>query len=132
MPALLAMLIYALATARDALASGTKDFTGSWEASSGGAGSFALTLTQTGSSVQGYHSAVAHRGNRIDAVLPDAAKPSITGSVVADIATVTFRSGYSSATGEATLTRSGDKLVWKITKSSGTHYLPSVSILHRR
>ena len=108
---------------------GKKPFAGVWDFNAGNASSFTLELTQTGNHIEGYHTAIAHRGNRIDAILPKEGKPSITGDVIAGVAHISFRSGYSDATGEATLTLNGNKLEWKITRSSGAHYLPTTCIL---
>jgi hypothetical protein len=108
-----------------------KPFAGVWDFNAGKASSFTLELTQVGNHIEGYHTAIAHRGNRIDAILPKEGKPSITGYLVADVAHIHFRSGYSDATGEATLTLKGNKLEWTITRSSGAHYLPASCILRR-
>ena len=116
----------------DASATEKRGFAGSWSFSAGNAVSFSLKLTRTGDRIEGFHTAVAHRGNRIDAVLPGEDEPSITGDIVAGVAHIRFHSGYSDATGEATLTLKANKLEWKITQSSGAHYLPSSCILHRR
>jgi hypothetical protein len=112
-------------------AASKKPFTGVWDFNAGSAASFTLELTQTGNHIEGYHTAIAHRGNRIDAILPKEGEPSITGDVVSGVAHVHFRSGYSDATGEATLTLNGNKLEWEIIRSSGAHYLPKSCILRR-
>ena len=108
-----------------------KPFAGVWDFNAGKASSFTLELTQVGNHIEGYHTAIAHRGNRIDAVRPKEGKPSITGDVVAGVAHVRFFSGYGDGAGEATLTLNGNKLEWRITRSSGAHYLPTSCILRR-
>ncbi len=132
MRSLLTTLFSLMLLIADASATEKRGFAGSWFFSAGNAASFSLKLTQTGDRIQGYHTAIAHRGNRIDAVIPGEGKPSITGDIVGGDAHIRFHSGYSDATGEATLTLKDNKLEWKITKSSGAHYLPSSSILHRQ
>ena len=120
----------------DAATNEKAGFTGSWGSKADDAVAFSLDLTQAGNHIEGYHSAVAQHGNRIDAVTPDDGQPSITGDVSEGVAHLRFRSGYSdatdAATGEATITISGNTLEWKITKSSGVHYLPTSSTLYRR
>jgi len=115
-----------------ARAEGTGDFTGTWASKTTDAITFALDLKQTGSRIEGYHNAVAQSGRRVDDVQPDSGKPSISGSVRGRVAHVTFSSGYGDGTGEATITLNGNRLDWKITKSSGMHSLPSASVLHRQ
>jgi hypothetical protein len=115
-----------------ALAGQDASFTGSWEASNGDVSDFSLDLVQTGNLVQGYHSSIAHSGKRIDAVLPKEGAPSITGTVSKGVARVYFQSGYDkSGRGEAVLTLRGDNLQWKVVKSTGVHYIPTTSVLHR-
>jgi hypothetical protein len=110
----------------------SEDFTGTWASKTTDAITFSLDLKQRGSRIEGYHNAVAQGGRRVDDVQPDTGHPSISGSVQGRVAYVTFSSGYGDGTGEATITLNGNKLDWKITKSSGMHYLPSASVLHRR
>jgi len=104
-------------------------FTGAWAAKTTEHSAFSLQLTQKGDQLEGYHSAVAQKGNRIDSALPGEDRPSIKGTIVNGVALVQFRSGYSEATGNATLTLKDGKLEWKITKSSGVHYLPDTAVL---
>jgi hypothetical protein len=113
-------------------ADGGGDFTGTWASKTTDAITFALDLKQKGSRVEGYHNAVAQGGRRVDDVQPDTGQPSVSGSVRGRVAHVTFNSGYGDGTGEATITLNGNRLEWKIIKSSGMHYLPSASVLHRR
>ncbi len=108
-------------------------FTGSWDAHGSEASAFSLDLTQTGNRIRGYHIAVTPHGRRIDAALPEDGPTSITGTVTASAAHVRFQSAYDeSGHGEAILTLRGNKLDWKITRSSGAHYLPMSSVLERR
>ena len=60
--------------------------------------------------------------------------PQIACTVKGGVAHVRFQSGYddSGGRGEAVLTLRGNKLEWKITKSSGAHYLPTSSVLDRQ
>lgn len=116
----------------DSCAAGKGAFAGLWGFEAGDVTAFSLDLTQNGSRVQGYHTAVAHHGKRVDAVLPNEGKPSITGDVIAGVAHVHFRSGYSNATGDATLTPKGKKLEWTIIRATGAHYLPASCILSRQ
>jgi hypothetical protein len=114
------------------LADESASFTGSWDGPNDAASAFSLDLTQTGNRIAGYHSAIALRGHRIDAVLPKEGPPSISGTVIGGVARVRFQSAYDeSGKGEATLTLRKGKLEWKITKSSGIHYFPTSCILHR-
>jgi uncharacterized protein YecT (DUF1311 family) len=116
-----------------ALADDGVNFAGSWDAPVNDVSAFSLDLTQTGNRITGYHTAIAQRGKRIDSVLPDEGRPSITGTITGGVAHVRFQSGYDeSGRGEAVLTLRGNKLEWKIIKSSGIHYLPTKSILQRQ
>ena len=107
------------------------EFAGSWDYSVSDVFAFSLDLTQSGDRIEGYHIAIARSGKRVDAILPNEDKPSITGNVASGVASISFRSGYSDATGTAKLTRKGKKLLWKITGSTGAHYLPISCVLHR-
>ena len=111
----------------------TANLTGSWANAANAFGVFSLNLTQTGNRLQGYHGAIALRGKRIDAVLPSEGPPSIIGTISGNVAHVRFRSGYDEhGHGEATLTLRDHQLVWEITKSTGTHYLPTSAVLSRQ
>jgi hypothetical protein len=88
-----------------ALAGDGVNFAGSWDAPVNDVSAFSLDLTQTGNRITGYHTAIAHRGKRIDSVLPDEGRPSITGTITGGVAHVRFQSGYDeSGRGEAVLT----------------------------
>lgn len=92
---------------------------------------FTLVLKQTGNKLSGHHDSSSSNGARVDTVAPDAA-PSIEGTVSGNIANVHFKSGYSDARGNATLTLEDGKLHWKIGKVSGGEYwLPEDAILAR-
>jgi len=107
-------------------------FTGSWSAQESPDFSFSLILTQVGDKITGYHIAIAHHGNRIDAVLPKEGDPSIIGTISKGIAHVRFKSGYSDATGEAQIVFKKDLLEWSIIqKSPGDCYIPQTSTLYR-
>ena len=129
----LILLILCFGFTADSLAGEGASFTGSWDSPNGNVSDFSLDLVQTGNRIQGYHTAIAHRGKRIDAVLPSDGTPSITGTVSGGVAHVHFQSGYDeSSSGEAVLTLRGNKLEWKITKSSGIHYFPMSCVLRRQ
>ena len=116
-----------------ALAGDGVNFAGSWDAPVNDVSAFSLDLTQTGNRITGYHTVIADRGNRIDSVLPDEGRPSITGTITGGVAHVRFQSGYDeSGRGEAVLILRDNKLEWKITKSSGIHYFPMSSVLSRQ
>ncbi len=116
-----------------ALAAAGVNFAGSWDAPVNDVSAFSLDLTQTGNRITGYHTAIAHRGKRVDSVLPDEGRPSITGTITGGVAHVRFQSGYDeSGRGEAVLTLRDNKLEWKITKSSGIHYFPMSCVLSRQ
>jgi hypothetical protein len=105
---------------------------GSWSTPEKPGGSFTLFLTQTGDAVTGYHTAIAHHGNRIDATLAEDGTPSIKGTFSNGVAHVTFKSGYSDVTGEAEIVLQDDKLAWTILrKSSGSCYIPDKAFLQR-
>jgi hypothetical protein len=108
------------------------NFSGSWS-STDSAGEFALTLQQHGRRLRGYHSAAARGGRRVDARLEsDREGPSIVGTVSGHMAFVRFRSGYSAgAGGTARLILRGKRLLWRIIRSHGEHYLPQRATLTR-
>ena len=127
-------LLVAFCAALHASAARAASFAGTWSDAYHEGGAFILQLTQAGNRVRGYHVSVAARGKRIDAALPEDGPPSITGTISAETAHVHFRSGYrdDGSGGEALLTFRGDKLEWKIIKSSGAHYFPKSAILSRQ
>jgi len=130
---LLIILFVCIGFGTESLAGGSGSFTGLWDASNGDVSDFSLDLVQTGNRIEGYHNSIADRGKRIDAVERSEGTPSITGTVSGGVAHVRFQSGYDeSGSGEAVLTLRGNKLEWKITKSSGIHYLPMKSVLQRQ
>src|SRR5438874_6600535 len=95
MPRSLPILLFiCFGIAAGALASDSPSFTGSWDAPDSAASAFSLDLVQTGNRIKGYHTAIAHRGKRIDAVLPSEGAPSITGTASGGVARVRFQSGY--------------------------------------
>lgn len=108
------------------------DLTGPWQWEQGQE-SLDLTLVQHGNEITGYHSAVGERGMKVDEVLEASGKPSITGAIKGNVATVQFRSGYPDSTGGGTarLTLRGAYLYWQIIKSEGEHYLPKTARLTR-
>jgi hypothetical protein len=129
---LLIFLLVCLVAFMNATAHGAPSFTGSWASKANGDFEFSLDLTQKGNRLEGYHTAVALHGRRIDAVLPSDGPPSVAGIISGGVAEVHFQSGYSDATGEATISLHGNKLEWKIIKSSGAHYLPESCVLYRQ
>jgi hypothetical protein len=122
-----------LAFAAPAPAAPPPDFTGAWNGPNSDDYTFGFDLKQVGDQVTGYHNAVARHGNRVDAVLPEDGPPSITGTVSGKVAQVHFRSGYKEdAGGDAVMTLQRDgSLSWKITNSTGGHWLPESMVLQR-
>jgi len=100
------------------------DFSESWDSKGTENSSFSLELVQKGNHIEGYHICVALHSHRTDAVLPTEGEPSIQENVRGNMAHVKFRSGYSDASGEATISIQEDTIFWKITKSSLGHYSP--------
>jgi len=107
----------------------TADFTGQWEwESDDGSATFTLSLTQSGNQLQGSHAAVMQGGNRIDSLLPDL---SIFGNVNGNIAQVTFQSSFASTIGQATVTHSGDAIIWKVAVPPDQYFIPDEAALRR-
>lgn len=107
-------------------------FTGKWGTSTK-TSDFELTLKQTGSTITGSHVSVMQNGNRLDAGA-DEKGVTITGVInKAELATVTFTSGYTNKTGTATIKLiAGNKLEWNIVKEpQGEYYIPKHAILSR-
>lgn len=117
-----------------AFAADPPDLTGVWTIPGSDALAFSLDLTQHGQQLSGYHSVVVRSGDRVDTVLAADGSPSIVGTVTRQVAHVRFQSGYDKdGHGEATLIlRPDGTLVWKLTKSAGTHYLPDTATLRRQ
>lgn len=101
-----------------------ENFQGSW-AWRKGAEEFELTLKQNGNKLTGYHSAIGQNGNKVDEA-DTTQEPSIFGIVKNNTAKIKFTSGFPDGTGKGTamIVRRGRHLYWKITSSSGEHYLP--------
>jgi hypothetical protein len=133
-PALIALMAAATTACPAAPAPAVKavDLTGPWQWEQGQE-SLDLTLEQHGNEITGYHSAVGQQGQKVDEVLEATGKPSITGEIKSNVATVHFRSGYPDSTGGGTarLTLRGAYLYWQIIKSDGEHYLPKSARLTR-
>jgi hypothetical protein len=111
--------------------SSSKPFEGVWSWTSQRS-AFNLTLKQSGTHITGRHSAVAQNGNRIDDDSDPRDKPSISGTVKGNRATVQFASSYTEgAGGDAELTLEHNRLHWRILKSHGQHYFPDTAILSR-
>lgn len=107
------------------------NFAGSWifQTENGG---FGVDLGQTGDKVEGFHNSVVNGGRRVDTVLKeDGSPPSITGTIVNGVATVTFKSGYGDGTGTAVMRIVKGELDWTIQESTGQHYLPDECMMTR-
>lgn len=105
------------------------DFTGSWIFQTESSG-FGFDLVQTGDKIEGYHNSVVSGGRRVDTVLKEfGSPPSITGTVSNGVAKVKFKSGYGDGTGDAEMKIVKGKLEWKITSSTGQHYIPNECVL---
>ena len=108
-----------------------RTFTGLWADEGNDVRAFSLDLKQNGNQITGYHSAVAQRGNRIDATLPSEESPSIAGFIENGVALVWFKSGYGSeGGGRAILSLAGNQISWRIVESYGVHCLPDASTLN--
>ena len=108
-----------------------RTFTGLWADEGNDVRAFSLDLKQNGNQITGYHSAVALRGSRIDAILPSEESPSIAGFIENGVALVWFKSGYGGGGGgRAILSLAGNQISWRIVGSYGVHYFPSASTLN--
>src|SRR2546427_11459221 len=108
-----------------ALAADGVNFAGSWDAPVNDVSAFSLDLTQTGNRITGYHTAIAHRGKRIDSVLPDEGRRSITGTITGGGISVRFQSGDAeSAHGRRWRDLRDHKLQREITKRPSIKYFP--------
>ena len=107
----------------------SKDFQGTWTWKKG-AEEFELTLKQNGSKLTGYHFAVGQNGNKVDEA-DTKGEPSIIGTIEDNTAKIKFTSAFPDGNGKgtATLVLHHRRLYWKITSSSGEHYLPLSAIL---
>lgn len=127
--------LFFLCSAICAHANDSVNFTGTWDDTNAKNISFTLFLTQKGKYIEGYHEAIVlyTRAQHIDSILPKDGKPSITGKISGSKASVKFQSGYSDATGTATIQLKGNKLVWTlISTSSPVHYFPKYAVLSRK
>ena len=99
---------------------------GHWEDASQ---NFSLDLSQEWKNITGHHSAVAQNGGKIDAL-----DDSISGSLQGKVATVQFKSSFTSAVGTAQITYVVvDTILWKIiTPPTGEYYLPAEAKLTRK
>jgi hypothetical protein len=108
------------------------DFSGSWNFQTKSSG-FGFDLVQTGDKIEGYHNSVVDGGRRVDTVLKEFdSPPSITGTIVNGVAKVKFKSGYGDGEGTAEMKIVKGKLAWKITNSTGQHYIPDECVLTKQ
>jgi hypothetical protein len=94
---------------------------------------FALyDLTQEAGQICGYHLATGHLGDRVDEGDLSGAGPSVYGTVRGNVAIVHFRSTLTGEVGKATITRTGDTLVWHVVQSlKGESWFPDGAVLSR-
>jgi hypothetical protein len=113
-----------------------KPFQGIWSSSTR-AGTFDLLLIQTGNTIKGYHCSVTRGGRRIDCAdqitngkSGKKRAPTIRGKFKGRSGTVSFVSAFNQAAGGAARIQvQGRTLRWTVTRSRGTHYLPSRATL---
>lgn len=107
----------------------SKKFQGTW-AWKKGAEEFELTLKQDGNKLTGYHFAFGQNGNKVDES-DTTGVPSIIGTVKGSTAKIKFTSAFPDGNGKgmATLVLRRRHLYWKVTSSSGEHYLPLSAML---
>ncbi len=108
----------------------SENFQGTW-AWKKGAEEFALTLKQDGNKLTGYHFAIGQNGNMVDEA-DTTGEPSITGTIKNNTAKIKFTSAFPDGNGKGMATlvfRRRRHLYWKITSSSGEHYLPLSAML---
>jgi len=77
---------------------------------------FNLSLIQQGRLVCGYHLVTGHLGNRVDEGDLGPPGPSVNGTVSGNVAVLNYRSARTGETGQATLTRTGDTVVWHVSR----------------
>ena len=99
---------------------------GHWEDA---AQNFSLDLGQEWKNIYGHHTAVAQGGGKIDTL-----DESISGSLKGKIATVQFKSSFTSDSGTAEITYVDvNTIKWKIiTPPTGEYYLPAEATLTRK
>jgi|GEM_PF-7115490 len=143
------VLPFRVALAGSTAAAPATGFSGGWLYRKDGY-SFSLVLRQQGKSIVGHHCAVTKNATRLDCssdeetdrglAEPDGSfsKPSITGTVEGNVATVRFESAYgvdslmNPITGTATMRLHDGTIDWKITDfTPGDFYLPMEATLRR-
>ncbi|MDW5289679.1 hypothetical protein [Formosa sp. PL04] len=105
-------------------------FSGTWNwENNNDTSSFDLILEQNSNVVQGSQCAIAQSGRKIDC--SEEGDYSIVGTINNDVATVSYKTSYSSTEGSAELKiLPNGNLEWKIiNKASGQSFLPSTAIL---
>lgn len=105
------------------------NFQGNWVWKQG-AEEFELTLKQDDTKLTGYHFAIGQNGNKVDEA-DSTGEPSIIGTIKGNTARIEFTSAFPDGDGKgmATLVFRRRHLYWKITSSSGEHYLPLSAIM---
>jgi hypothetical protein len=109
-------------------------FTGLWIAPESQAVSFELDLRQSGSHIEGYHAVLVLPGGRIEVALPtDGKPPSVQGDLLSSsVAKVSYQLRNGAGSGEATLTRRGNKMNWHLLSATGEQCLPVDCPLERQ
>lgn len=108
------------------------DFSGEWKSVSPNF-PFSLTLTQTGSQLQGWHCGSLPDASRTDCQPAGSTEYSIVGVTQGPTAQVQVTSNYGGGTGRAVLTAANDSLLWTLTERPvGEFYLPEQSTLVRQ
>jgi hypothetical protein len=99
---------------------------GHWEDAANG---FSLDLFQEWKNIWGQHTVVAQNGNKIDSL-----EASINGNLQGKVATIQFKSSFTSESGTAQITYIDvNTIVWKIiTPPDGEYYLPAEATLTRK
>ena len=120
-----------LLTGCSSVESTKQPFTGLWVAPESESVSFELDLKQTATHIEGYHAVLVMPNGRIEVALPtDGGQPSVKGDLVSrSTAMVRYVLRKNAGSGEGTLTLSGNKLVWKLTHSSGENCFPATCSL---
>lgn len=114
-----------------------QDFNGHWifETESS---AFSLTLNQNTNQLTGYHCSTMFNGNFIDCEVPGEFAMyngiSIIGTIINNVATVTFKSTYCMKSGIAKITKiDNTQIHWKIiTKPQGVYYIPDECMLKKQ
>lgn len=99
-------------------------FSGKWQGEGDAASTFSLQLSQQNNKLTGSYCFITQGGKRIDC--PDEQQQNLSGEIKNNIANITFNSTFGGVEGKATLTLSGEKLQWRMTRPpvNGDYYAP--------